>query len=228
MENFKEFRRRTLNERSKDGAGITFIDIDETIFNTFAKILVKKDGNTVRELDNQEFNSYKLQDDEVYDFAQFGSADLFHKTSIPIPKTVKLVTKMLKQIKAKKLDSKIIFLTARADFDDKDLFLQTFRDNGIDIDAGSTHVERTGNQKTGTIPERKVKTMLSYLDSGKFTRCRLLDDHKPNIDALADVRDQLSDKTKQKVAKNFGVDADTPIEFFGLLVKPNGTLKRVI
>ena len=48
-----------LNELASDfGKGITFIDIDETIFHTFAKIKVFKDGKLKRELDNQEFNTY--------------------------------------------------------------------------------------------------------------------------------------------------------------------------
>ena len=70
--------------REHYGAGITFIDIDETVFRTFAKILVKKGGKVVRELDNQEFNSYELKEGESYDFHQFKDAELFAKTSIPI------------------------------------------------------------------------------------------------------------------------------------------------
>ena len=42
------------------GSGtLTIFDIDETLFHTKAKVAVVKDGNVVRMLDNQEFNTYK-------------------------------------------------------------------------------------------------------------------------------------------------------------------------
>jgi hypothetical protein len=64
-----------LNElASQYGKGITFIDIDETIFNTFAKIYVIKDGKVIKKLSNQEFNTYDLQDRESFDFREFRDA----------------------------------------------------------------------------------------------------------------------------------------------------------
>ena len=47
-----------------------FFDIDETVFNTFAKIIVrdKDTGDEIAQLTNQQFNSYKLKDNEEFDF----------------------------------------------------------------------------------------------------------------------------------------------------------------
>ena len=52
---------------SEYGKGITFIDIDETIFRTFAMIYVldKESKEVVKKLNNQEFNTYKLKYNEV-------------------------------------------------------------------------------------------------------------------------------------------------------------------
>lgn len=224
---------RYITEFSQEsyGAGITFIDIDETVFRTFAKILVVKDGKTVRELDNQEFNNYTLKDGESFDFHQFRSAELFHKTSIPIPQTVARIKKMLAQIKERHSKSRIVFLTARSDFDDKKEFLKTFEDVGIKMDSPTVYVERTGNIKTGTVDEKKKKVMLKYLNTGDFRRVRLLDDYKPNLKALLDIEKQHGDDLAEKVIKNYNLDMDEEripaIQYFALHVLPDGSLRRL-
>lgn len=226
---FKQY----LNELASDyGAGVTFVDIDECIFNTFAKILVrdKETKKIIRELDNQEFNSYQLKDTEEYDFIQFGSAKIFHDTSIPIPKTINRIKKMLKNIDANKSNSKIVFLTARSDFDDKKLFLKTFEKYGIKMDKPTVYVERSGNLKTGTIPERKKKIMMKYIETGLYRRVRLLDDHKPNVDILLELEKEIPQKIIDKIKKNFNIPEDEKfpvIQFFPLLVNPDGSLKRI-
>jgi hypothetical protein len=118
---------RFMNERKGDYmAGLTLVDIDETLARTHAKILVKdkETGKVLHELDNQQFNAYQLKDGEEFDFGQFRNAELFRKTSIPINKTVSRIKRMIRMIKENQRRSKIIFLTARADFDDKQEFLQ--------------------------------------------------------------------------------------------------------
>ena len=84
---------------SEYGKGITFIDIDETIFRTFAMIYVLDKGTkeVVKKLNNQEFNTYKLKDNEEFQFNEFRDADLFNKTSIPIPQTIKRIKQQFKQ-----------------------------------------------------------------------------------------------------------------------------------
>ena len=217
--------------RDKYGAGITFIDIDETVFKTFAKILVKKDGKIVRELDNQEFNSYELKPGESYDFQQFRDADLFSKTSIPIPQTISRVKKMLKQIKSTDSDSKIVFLTARASFDNKETFLKTFEKYGIKMDRPNVYVERTGDMKSGTIDERKKKVMMEYIKTGKYRRVRLIDDHLPNLRALKEIEANLPEKIEQKVIDKYDLDMDKeklpPISFYALHIKSDGSLRLV-
>jgi hypothetical protein len=126
---------RKKSSKNEDAAnpanrGLTIFDIDDTLMHTTAKIRVVKDGKTVRELTNQEFNNYKLAPGEQFDFGEFRSAEKFAKESEPIrPMIAKL-----KAIMKNAGNSKVIMLTARADFDDRDTFLDTFRKYGIDID----------------------------------------------------------------------------------------------
>jgi hypothetical protein len=222
-----------INEMTRDryGAGITFVDIDETMFRTFAKVLVKKDGKVVKELDNQQFNSYNLKDGEEFDFKQFRDAELFRSTSIPIKSSVNRIKKMLHQIEKMDSKSKVIFLTARADFDDKKTFLDTFRDHGIKIDSPNVYIERTGNMKTGTIDGNKKKVMMKYIKTGEYRRVRLIDDHLPNLKALKDIEDNLPKEIEMKVIEKYNIDTSLEklpvISFYALWIKDDGSLVRV-
>ena len=218
---------RHLNEfsRDKDFGTLVAIDIDETIFKTFAKIKVIKDGKEIRSLSNQEFNTYLLQDGESFDFGEFRDAKLFNKTSIPIEKTVKRIKRMLSGDLGDNPD--IILLTARADFDDKETFLNTFRKHGIPIDQ--MYVERVGNMKTGTTSAKKKKVLMKYLMTGKYTDIKLLDDDMKNVKTFADMGKSLPQEVYDKVRKYNRLPKDemVTIHFFPMLVDDSGNLKRI-
>jgi hypothetical protein len=156
--------------------GLTIFDIDDTLFHTTAKIKVVKDGNVVKTLDNQQFNNYELQPGEEFDFGEFRSAEKFNKESEPMKPMIAKLNAILKNAG----DSKVIMLTARSDFDNKDLFLDTFRQHGIDIDL--IHVHRAGNISGDAIPaEKKAVFVRQYLDTGKYGRVRMYDDSMTNL-----------------------------------------------
>jgi hypothetical protein len=183
--------------------GLTIFDIDETLMRTTAKIKVVKNGREVRSLTNQEFNSYQLKPGEEYDFGEFRNAEKFQKESEPIgPMIAKL-----KAILNNAGDSKVIMLTARADFDDKETFLDTFRKLGIDMSR--VHVHRAGNLG-GAPAENKAVWIRKYLDTGKYGRVRLYDDAASNI------------KMFNALAKEY-----PDIEFFPYLVTHDGRVKTV-
>jgi hypothetical protein len=239
-------KRFMVNElASAYGKGITFIDIDETIFRTFAMINVldKETGKVIKKLNNQEFNTYKLKDGEEFEFHEFRDAEVFNKTSIPIPQTVKRIKRMFQNIDRR--GSKVVLLTARADFNDRETFLDTFRKVGIPIDQ--MYVERVGNfmerpeiykriiKNQGTpksVSDAKAKVITDYLSTGEYRRVRLIDDDIKNIKDFIDLERKIEnnnaiiDKVRQihNIPEN---DSLPPIQFFGLLVKPDGSLKRI-
>lgn len=217
-----------LNELASEyGKGITFVDIDETIFQTKASIYVLKDGDVIRKLSNQEFNTYELKDGETFDFREFKDAELFKKTSIPIPKVVDRIKRMFQSIDRR--ESKVILLTARADFDDKRVFLSTFENVGIPIN--NIYVERAGNIKSGTTSGNKKKIILSYLKSGEYRRVRLIDDDIKNLQDFLSLKDDLPKDIIDKVKKRHNIAGDeslAPIEFYALqVVDDTGKLRRV-
>lgn len=164
--------------------GLTAFDIDETLFHTFSLIYVMKGGKIIRKLNNQEFNTYTLKDGESFDFREFKDAKKFRETSKPIERMFAKAKAILANIK-KSSNSKMILLTARSDFDDKKVFLQTFRDHGLDID--SIYVERGGNLGIAAA-DAKVKILQQYLDTNKYARVRLFDDAKSNLTAFLNMK----------------------------------------
>lgn len=164
----------------EDQGILTIFDIDETLFHTSANIIVKDaDGNIVRQLTNQQFNVYQLERGEYFDYSEFKSAEIFYHTSKPIDRMFACVKAIMKK---KKSNSKVILLTARSDLDDKELFLDTFRKNGLpEID--DIHVHRAGNLPLSAAEGKRV-FIEEYLKNGNFFKVRLFDDAESNLRML--------------------------------------------
>ena len=210
-------------------SNISFVDIDETLFYTFAKVIVIDTitGKKIRKLSNVEYNNYKIKDGEEFNFDQFSDAKFFKETSKPIIPMINRLKKMIKNIKKYSYNSKIILLTARANFDNKNLFLQSFKDVGIDTDFKNFYIERSGNLKTGTTEERKEKIIMKYLKTGNFQTVRMFDDYQGNLSKFMKIADKIDDKTLEKVKIKFEVpDNKWTMQFIALEALENGSLKK--
>jgi hypothetical protein len=218
-----------LNEDKKNGIGITFVDLDETLFNTFAKInVLDKNGNVIKSLTNSEFNAYNKKDGETFDFDEFRDSKLFYDTSVPIEPMIKRITRIIRHTESK--GSRVIILTARRDLDNKHLFLSKFRKEGFPIDK--VYVERAGNiSGGGGIPVIKKKIILGYLNSGLYRRVRIFDDHLPNCKAFIELKDELPVDTLNKIIERYDLE-DEPMEdiirFESYHVLENGSVKEIM
>ena len=182
MDSFKTF----ITE-AKEGIGLTVFDIDDTLFHTFAMIKVIKDGKEIKSLTNQEYNVYKLKAGESFDFGQFKDAANFRKTSKPIIKMIQKAKAIIAN--ANKAGSKVIIMTARADFDNKNVFLQTFKDYGIDI--SKVYIERAGNMGSKNSSAKNKRFLFhKYLRGGKYARVRFFDDALSNITMFKSLQKQ--------------------------------------
>ena len=166
------------------GRGLTIFDIDETLFHTKAFVQVKKNGKVIKQLDNFAYSKYKLKRGEELDFGQFKNSKIFNTTSTPMANMINKAKAIIRN--STKRGSKVIFVTARADMDDKKLFIDTFKAQGIDM--SKVYVERAGNLGIET---GKIKSIVfrKYLDTGKYRRIRLFDDSMENLLALLALRD---------------------------------------
>jgi len=175
MKTFKDYITEEVGKLGR----LSIFDIDDTLFHTTAQIAVLKDGKVVKRLSNQEFNIYQLKKGESFDFGEFRSAEKFNKESKPISRMMDRARAILSHSLRNPL-SRVIVVTARADFDNKELFLNTFRKHQFDVDK--VRVERAGNindiESTAT---KKYVIIHNYLKTGKFDRCSLFDDAMSNL-----------------------------------------------
>ena len=86
---------------------------------------------------------------------------------------------------ATRAGSKVIIVTARADMDDRDLFIRTFEENGIPMD--NVYVERAGNMSNKSSAAAKQIIFRKYLLTDNYARIRLFDDHMDNLKALLEL-----------------------------------------
>ena len=184
MKKFAEYIEEAATESS-----LSVFDIDDTLFSTDTKVHVTKGGKRVYSLSPAEFNVYKLKRGEEYDFSDFRSSSVFAKTAKPIQTVFKTAKKMLSRFSGNQ-NKKIIVVTARADLDDRDLFLSTFKKYGFDTNR--VHVFRAGNINSPGA-EAKKTIIKTQLNAGKYTIARMFDDAKANLDKSLELSSDFPD-----------------------------------
>lgn len=192
------------------GGSLTIFDIDDTLFHTTAMIAVKKNGKVIKKLTNQEFNNYILDSGEEFDFSEFRDSEKFNTESVPIARMLAKAKAILAN-SVRNPKSRVIIVTARANFNNKEKFLDTFRKHGFDIDK--VRVERAGNisDTAAAVPAvKKAIIIRNYLRTGDFSKVRLFDD------SMANLREFL------KLNKEF-----PSIKFEAYFANPNGSVKTV-
>lgn len=201
MLKFKQF----IAEEKKGGLHI--FDIDDTLFHTTAKIGIRRKSGETKTLSNSEYNTHQKHPEDEYDYSEFRSAEKFNKESKPISGMIGKLRNIHSNAK-KNPNSRVVINTARADFDDKNKFLDTFRKHGIDID--DIHVHRAGNLP-GDHPVGVKKNMAikAHLDSNKYRHATLYDDSKENLNHFLDLKKEYPH-----------------MEFKAYHVQPNGSVKR--
>ena len=205
MKRFREYIEEAVVEPT---GSLTIFDIDDTLFHTTAQIAVVKDGKTIAKLTNQEFNNYKLGDGESFDFSEFKDAHKFYHESKPIGRMLAKAKSILINSVKNPL-SKVIILTARANFDDRDKFLSTFRKYGFDIDR--VRVERAGELVGNEIPAiKKVVIVRKYLQSNQYGKVRLFDDSMSNLREFLKLRTEFRN-----------------IKFEAFFANPDGSVKVI-
>jgi hypothetical protein len=160
---------------------LVIFDIDDTLVHTQTKVHVIRDGQVVKSLNSHDFTHYKLQPGESFDFGDFANAQEFFDNAKPI-------IPMLNQLKHDiATGNKVVMVTARADFDDRELFLDTFRKYGVDM--GKVHVYRAGNMQGKMQTEEKKKIIIrDLLNKGSYTKAIMYDDAVPNLHSFVELK----------------------------------------
>ena len=160
---------------------LVIFDIDDTLVHTQTKVHVVQDGRVVKSLNSHDFTHYKLQPGQEFDFGAFRDAREFFNNSKPI-------IPMMNQLKHDiATGNKVVMVTARADFDDRELFLDTFRKYGVDM--SKVHVYRAGNMTGKIQTEEKKKIIIrELLNQGKYTKAIMYDDAIPNLHSFMELK----------------------------------------
>lgn len=169
---------------------LIIFDVDETLFHTYARVIVKdkQSGEFVRFLDNREFNVYKLRPNEEYDFKEFADANYFKNTSKPIRPMFDSMVSYLKAAERLPGSKKVIIITARADMDNKNIFLKAFEEQGIN--TKNIYIHRAGNMPgSGSAGKKKKIIDEKYLSTGEYSYVALYDDALSNIEAFLELKE---------------------------------------
>ena len=155
---------------------ILIFDIDDTLLKSHSKIEVVKDGKVIRELTPAEYNYYKLNPGEEYDYKQFRSYDaLVNATLLPFFNTLK---------KEYRKGTHIAICTARPE---GDMFKKFFLSKGIDIK--DELILATGDDKQGyhgSVEDRKVQAFEMLINLGYKTFV-FFDDSEVNLKAAKEM-----------------------------------------
>ena len=165
-------------------------DLDDTLFwqekDGAASITVRDgEGRLVSRVDTAQYHSYKLKPGEFFDYSELKDSAHFANTSKPIGRMIKKLRKVLEK-------HRVEIITARADFNDKDLFVNTLHSHGIDTTR--IHVRRCGNY--GHLPNSKMRKVHQFellIDEWKYDEIHFYDDVQENLDAFLDMQDRYPD-----------------------------------
>jgi pyrimidine deaminase RibD-like protein/FMN phosphatase YigB (HAD superfamily) len=156
---------------------LVIFDIDDTLVHTQTKVHVVKDGQVTHSLNSHQFTTYKLQPGESFDFGDFRDAREFFANAKPI---IPMINQLKQDIAT---GNKVVMVTARADFNDRELFLDTFRKYGIDM--SKVHVHRAGNMVTkAPTEEKKAIIIRDLLNKDRYSKAIMYDDSVPNLQAF--------------------------------------------
>jgi hypothetical protein len=160
---------------------LVIFDIDDTLVHTQTKVHVVKDGRVIKSLNSHEFTHYKLQPGESFDFGEFANAREFFTNAKPI---IPMINQLKHDINT---GNKVVMVTARADFNDKELFLDTFRKYGVDM--SKVHVYRAGNMTGKMQTEEKKKIIIrNLMNQGNYSKAIMYDDAIPNLHSFVELK----------------------------------------
>jgi hypothetical protein len=165
---------------------LVIFDIDDTLVHTQTKVHVMRDNRRVRSLNSHDFTHYKLKPGESFDFGDFADAREFFVNARPI---IPLMNQLKRDIAT---GNKVVMVTARSDFNDRELFLDTFRKYGVDMSR--VHVYRAGNITQRMQTEEKKKIIIRrLLDQAHYNKAIMYDDAVPNLHSFVELKKEYPD-----------------------------------
>ena len=151
---------------------ILLFDVDDTLIKSDVKVHVVKNGEVIKKLSSTEYNSYKLQPGESFDYSEFEDEDILNNRSV----FLKYWDTLQREYKN---GTHIGILTARSN---KDMFYRFFKSNGITIKNELVFAinDPKLNLKGSTIEDRKAEVIKRLAKCGYRTMV-FFDDNEANL-----------------------------------------------
>lgn len=151
---------------------ILLFDVDDTLIKSDVKVHVIKNGEVIKKLSSTEYNSYKLQPGESFDYSEFEDEDILNNRSV----FLKYWDTLQREYKD---GTHIGILTARSN---KDMFYRFFKSNGITIKNELVFAinDPRLNLKGSTIEDRKAEVIKRLAKWGYRTMV-FFDDNEANL-----------------------------------------------
>lgn len=159
---------------------IILFDLDDTIINTTAEILITKKGIPYKRISNTEFNDYKLKFGEKFCFDEFEDPYILSQSTF---------TRYWNTLKREYYKGTHIgILTARGDCN---LIRNFFLNNGIDIKDELVIAinEPSLNLESNSIQSKKAE-VIGLLANAGYDTIILFDDNKPNLIAVKELENK--------------------------------------
>ena len=151
---------------------ILLFDVDDTLIKSDVKVHVIKNGEVIKKLSSTEYNSYKLQPGESFDYSEFEDEDILNNRSV----FLKYWDTLQREYKD---GTHIGILTARSN---KDMFYRFFKSNCITIKNELVFAinDPKLNLKGSTIEDRKAEVIKRLAKWGYKTMV-FFDDNEANL-----------------------------------------------
>ena len=176
---FKQY----LTEKLGDHKAYVF-DVDDTLLYTAAKVLVMRDGKPVKALLPKQFNTNVLMPGEKYDFSQFDSPEILHKTARK-GKVWKSAQNINDAIKRGESDSTLYILTARGT-KLKPFLFGLLKQMGLST-LKITHVYTVGDRAHSGLTIAQLKKQTLARIKRDHPEVHFFDDDRKNIELARDV-----------------------------------------
>jgi FMN phosphatase YigB (HAD superfamily) len=185
MISLREYILEKFNIAGNESDKILLFDVDDTLLKSDVQVHVVKGGKLLRKLSSSEYNSYKLQPGEDFDYSEFEDPKILNNKSV----FLKYWDTLQREYKN---GTYIGILTARSN---SDMFYDFFKNHGVTIKKELVFAinDPKLGLKGNTIEDRKANAIKRLIDWG-YKTIVFFDDNVNNLKSAKKLEDKYDIK----------------------------------
>jgi FMN phosphatase YigB (HAD superfamily) len=185
MINLRDYILEKFSVAGNESDKILLFDVDDTLLKSEVQVHVVKGGKLLRKLSSSEYNSYKLQPGEDFDYVEFEDPKILNNKSV----FLKYWDTLQREYKN---GAHIGILTARSN---SDMFYDFFKNHGVTIKKELVFAinDPKLGLKGNTIEDRKANAIKRLIDWG-YKTIVFFDDNVNNLKSAKKLEDKYDIK----------------------------------